>query len=151
VLYNAANAPLWATGTNANPGAYLILASGGQLTVSTPSGTPLWGGTGTLVPGERLTAGRSIVSPVGGYSLSVQADGNVVEYGPTNNVVWALGTTAGSYLIMQTDGNLVLYNAANAPLWATGTNANPGSYLTLADSGELTVDAPSQAALWEAP
>ena len=65
---------------------------------------------------------------VGGTSLELKNDGNLVAYDAANNVVWSSGTSgrggADSFLRMQNDGNLVLYNCCagnGVPIWATGT------------------------------
>jgi hypothetical protein len=102
-----------------------------------------------LVPGARLSAGQSITSPNGAYRLSMQADGNLVEYTAAAAVVWASGTNpSGSYVVMQGDGNLVVYNGSASALWASNTSGNPGAYLVLGDDGELVVDSASAEPLW---
>jgi outer membrane protein assembly factor BamB len=153
VVYSSSNAPLFATGTNGNPGAYLVLGDDGELVVNSSSDRPLWAMPGILVPDTGLTAGGSIRTPNGQYRMTMQSDGNLVEYDASNNPVWASGTSAnpGAYAVMQGDGNLVVYSSSNAPLFATGTNGNPGAYLVLGDTGQLTIYSPSAAVLWTGP
>jgi hypothetical protein len=62
------------------------------------------------------------------YRLTLQTDGNLVEYGPFNIVYWASGTNGKTVIeaVLQTDGNLVLYGPANADgsahaVWASNT------------------------------
>lgn len=59
-----------------------------------------------------------------GVGCRMQADGNLVIYDQSNNVLWASGTNGhpGAHGIMQSDGNFVIYDSGNNPLWATGTN-----------------------------
>jgi hypothetical protein len=52
---------------------------------------------------------------------------------------------------MQDDGNFVIYSASGIALWATDTSANPGAYLSLRDSGELSVVSATGAHLWAGP
>jgi RHS repeat-associated protein len=148
VVYSSSNAPLWASNTSGNPGAYLTLDSSGLLTVNSDSGTALWGGAGILVPGEQLTANQTITGPVNGFTLTMQGDGNLVEYdGPT--VEWASNTSgSGNYAIMQGDGNFVVYSSSNAPLWVSNTSGNPGADLVINDDGNLIVQSANEVALW---
>ena len=103
----------------------------------------------TILPsGGSLTAGQSIESPNGRYRLTMQGDGNLVEYHDAN-VAWASGTSSpGSRAVMQGDGNLVVYNASNTALWASGTSGHPGAYLVLGDAGEFGVRSTGGATLW---
>ena len=152
VVYSASNAPLFASNTSGNPGAYLELGNDGELIVESASGDPLWAVPGILVKGAGLSAGQSITSPNGDYSLVMQSDGNLVEYNAANSPVWASSTAgnSGAGAVMQSDGNLVIYSAPNAPLFASNTNGNPGAYLVLGDGGTLTVDSATGTPLWSA-
>jgi hypothetical protein len=96
----------------------------------------------TLRPGHSLQVGRQLHSDNGRYTLTLQADGNVVLYDNGNHqAVWATNTprTDPANFIMQTDGNLVLYNSSGSPLWASNTNNNPGAMLAVQDDGNLVV------------
>ena len=115
------------------------------------SGTPLWE-PGVLVSGAQLTAGQSISSPLDAYYLVMQGDGNLVEYNSSGTAVWASGTYPnGSVAVMQASGNFVVLNSSGATLWASGTAGNPGAYLSLSNSGQLSVDETDGAILWRAP
>jgi GH25 family lysozyme M1 (1,4-beta-N-acetylmuramidase) len=96
---------------------------------------------GSTVPnGTRLSAGDYLQS-ANGYVLVMQADGNLVLYGPTGQATWASGTAGnqGAWASLLSDGNLVVYSAAGQALWSTGTWANQGVSLTLGTGGVATI------------
>lgn len=105
-------------------------------------------GQNTLSSGQQLTAGQSITSPAGQYRLTMQSDGNLVEYFE-GRPLWASNTAgnADAYVIMQGDGNLVVYDSSGA-LWASNTGGNPGAYLNLQDDANLVLYSAGNAALW---
>jgi hypothetical protein len=139
----------WQSGTSGNPGAYLVLGDDGVLTIDSASGIPLWGATGVVVPDTTLASNHSITSPNGKYRLTMQSDGNLVEYDGAT-AAWSSGTsTAGSTVTMQTDGNFVIYSGSTYK-WQSGTSGNPGAYLVLTDNGVLGVDSANGVPLWGA-
>jgi hypothetical protein len=103
----------------------------------------------TLVSGETMPAGDSLTSADGHFQLTMQSDGNLVEYvAGTGHVVWDTGTAghAGAFVIMQSDGNLVVYQGST-PLWFTGTTGHPGAYLVdQQDSNQVVYS--GSTALW---
>jgi hypothetical protein len=110
----------------------------------------------TLAPGQTLNIGQQLQSNNGRYILTMQADGNLVQYEgmPSSpRAVWATDTwtlpaaAKPTRAIMQQDGNFVLYNATGNPAWATGTS-QPGSRLVLQDDRNLVVYSSSNSALW---
>ena len=126
-----------------------MLGSDGTLRVLSSTGTLLWE-PGTLLQGETLSGGQSL--SLGAYSLDMQGDGNLVEYGPSG-ALWASNTSGdtGDSVTMQGDGNLVLYSSTNSPLWASNTSGNAGAYLMLGSDGTLRVLSSTGTLLWEAP
>jgi pseudomonalisin len=148
VVYSSTGQWLWNSYTYGHPGAFLTLLSTGEITIDAPNGTPLWSSQ-KMEPGEVLHPGppndpaacMQIDSPNGQYELIMQSDGNLVEYGPGNQVIWDSGTYGhpGAEAIMQTDGNLVVYSATGQALWDSGTYGHPGSYLVLIDTGTLAI------------
>jgi hypothetical protein len=104
-----------------------------------------------MLQGDSLGPGQSLDSQDGRYSLTVQADGNVV-LSPTGGAVgWSSQTAGnpGAGLIMQADGNLVLYSPARVALWSSGTWGHPGAWVILQTDGNLVVYAAGgQSALW---
>jgi hypothetical protein len=108
--------------------------------------------TRTLLAGQSITTGGSLTSDDGVFTLSLQADGNVVLYG-CNSIVptWSTRTnnsTAQRVFTMQTDGNLVLYENG-VPKWATGTNGKRSGpyYLSMQTDGNLVIYA-SSSPIW---
>jgi hypothetical protein len=145
VVYSAPpTKPLWASGTWGNPGAALSMQNDGNAVIYTNQGQPLWATNtvnSSLLPGQSLSAGRSMVSPSGEFTLPMQVDGNLVLY-HAGEVLWASNTwgNPGAFATMQSDGNLVVYTAApSRPLWATGTWGNPGATLFIQNDGNLVI------------
>ena len=84
----------------------------------------------------------------GGYALVLQW-GNLVEYDPNGNVVWATGTFDAVELILQNDGNLVLYDSLGAaPVWSSNTWGHPGVSLSIQNDGNLVIYDFNGAVLW---
>jgi hypothetical protein len=104
-----------------------------------------------LNPGDSLAVGGSIPSLDGGFTLTLQADGNLVLYHTGGAAAgWATGTVgrAVTQAIMQADGNFVL-NGPAGPIWATGTDGHPGSYLVVQNDGNVVIHGPG-GPLWSA-
>ncbi|RKR73536.1 hypothetical protein [Frondihabitans australicus] len=74
-----------------------------------------------LDAGQGLTAGQSVYSVFNQYTLEMQSDGNLVEYG-NGHALWQTRTSgAGNHLLLQTDGNLVVYSNKGKALWQSGS------------------------------
>lgn len=110
-----------------------------------------------LAPGQSLTIGQQLQSNNGRYILTMQADGNLVQYEgmpSAPRAVWATNTwtlpaaARPTRADMQRDGNFVLYNATGNPAWATDTWNNPGARLVLQDDRNLVIYNSSNRALW---
>jgi hypothetical protein len=101
-----------------------------------------------LLPDDNLGVGGSIQSPNKRYSLIMQTDGNLVEYGP-NGPLWSSCTNRwpGSIATMQGDGNLVVYGPGHIARYATGTHT-PGSVLQVQDDGNMVIYGPGHNAVW---
>jgi hypothetical protein len=52
---------------------------------------------------------------------------------------------------MLSNGNFVVYNSSGDIIWSTSTAGNPGAYLSLSNTGQLSVDETDGAILWQAP
>jgi hypothetical protein len=117
-------------------------------------------GSSYLYSNEYLTAGQSITSPNGMFSLVYQTDGNICAYEKDTDSglpYWcAFSLVLGLepyYLIMQSDGNFVAYDFDSPnildPYWATGTNnGDPNCYVTIQDDQNVVVYNSQNVALW---
>jgi hypothetical protein len=135
VIYNSANNALWQSGTSGNSAPALALCDDSSMYIDVPAGL-VWSRSSSLTDQlpATLTAGQAIWSPNGQYTLKMQTDGNLVEYGPDGTALWAsgtYGTGSSNHVTMQTDGNLVIYTSAGTALWASGTGGHSGSAPTL--------------------
>jgi serine/threonine protein kinase len=115
----------------------------------------------TVIPsGGFLQPGESVHTSNRRFTLSMQADGNLVEYdGHRGLPTWQSGTSGnfGAYAVVQADGDFVVYpkgRSAPAPglptpaLWSSGTYGHPGSYVELPSNGTTLVRARSGSILW---
>jgi hypothetical protein len=151
VLYNKSNQPLWASGTNGNPGAYFAIQTDGNAVIYSASNVPLWAsGTngqpdglsyvnhyvmqGDLLPMQELRTAN------GKYTLIFQGDGNLVLYSQSR-ALWASGTEnrGAASVSMQGDGNLVVYNKNHQALWHSHTYGQGVSRLVMQDDGNLVI------------
>jgi hypothetical protein len=99
---------------------------------------------------EQLNSGERITSPDGRYTLELQSDGNLVEYGPGHVAVWATGTSPGGGTIarLQGDGNLVVIAPGNRPVWASNTAGTQGATLELQNDANLVLYGTGHIAAW---
>lgn len=100
-----------------------------------------------LAPGTQLYMGQSIRSYTGKYSLTMQADGNLVMYRNDGTVRYRFAKN-GWFAAMQTDGNFVEYNGMMSPIWNSGTGGHPGSIVAVQDDGNLVVYSSGGIPLW---
>ncbi|MFD0366132.1 LysM peptidoglycan-binding domain-containing protein [Nocardia sp. GCM10030253] len=101
----------------------------------------------TLRVGEELGLGQSLVG--GAYTLTLQADGNLVLSEPDGNVVWASQThdQGVERATLQPDGNFVLYKGEGAA-WSTETNGKSGDRLTVQADRNVVLYGTDGSALW---
>jgi hypothetical protein len=121
-----------------------------------------------LKAGWQLNGGESMFSPLGGFRLTMQGDGNLVLYAiddmklPADTLrvmsgtpdvlklytkpIWSTGThvpekrkSRGSYCVMEEDGNFAVYDQDHHPVFETATRGHPGSFLRLQSDGNLVV------------
>jgi hypothetical protein len=131
-----------------------------------------------LRPGWRLNPGDSLFSPLGGFRLVFQHDGNLVLYviddtripGDSAQIVWhsldlmeiyqdtiwstkthAAGPSAGvaAYCMMKDDGNFVILDEDDKMCFQTGTQGNPGAFLRCQDDGNLVIYTRQNKAIWQ--
>ncbi len=157
VVYAAGAGPLWASGTDGNPGAWLAMQGDGNLVVYTAAGKALWYTSTQPSTSDQLVmqSDGNLVIYSGGRALwSIQggrtgASGTTLNAGETLHSGQALWSADGRYeAIMQGDGNFVVYAAGAGPLWASGTDGNPGAWLAMQGDGNLVVYTAAGKALW---
>ena len=130
-----------------------------------------------LASGMRLNIGDSLFSPLGGFRLVLQDDGNLVLYviddmrvpwdasltvlhdpsvlGLYENVVWSAGTHAlargrpGRYCIMKENGNFVVCDEDDKPCLESGTGGHPGAFLRCQDDGNLVIYTRDYKPIWQ--
>jgi hypothetical protein len=129
VIYTPAGQAVWSTNT--------FVPTGPQATGD------------DMQPGEVLNPGQAIASADGRYSFVYQTDGNLVLYrgGAPLWASNTAGTPAG-VCIMQADGNLVIYGPGGAPLWSSDTWHDPGSRLVVQNDGNVVIYTPAGQAIW---
>jgi hypothetical protein len=155
VIYDPANRVLWQSATRGYNNAFLAVQDDGNVVIYDAAATRALWQTNTrlypdrLQPGETLATHHEMRSPDERHRLVMQADGNLVVYGP-NGARWFTGTSSSSArLVMQTDGNLVMYDSANQALWQSGTRGYNGAWLVLQNDGNLVIyDAAGTARWW---
>lgn len=93
----------------------------------------------TLGEGQRLQQGESLVSNNGAYTLTLQADGNLV-LAAHGAPVWATATDGQGVVRaeLQTDGNFVLYTPER-PVWHSDTMGQKDVRLVLQDDRNLVL------------
>lgn len=112
------------------------------------------GTSNTLCPGQVLPPNGAFGSPHGVYFLVYQLDGNLVEYNTNGfqaggGAVWA-SNTAGTHpgsVVMSPSGSLQIFDAGGNLIYQSST-AQPGAYLSLADTGNLSILASNGSPLW---
>jgi hypothetical protein len=124
-----------------------MLAAPVALSAAAVSSASASAGQATLMPGQVLSGGQSLVD--GPYTMAMQTDGNFVLYAG-NQALWQSHTypNPGSDVVMQTDGNLVVYSASGHALWQSGTYNQPGDYLAVQTDGNAVIYTPGGQARW---
>lgn len=94
--------------------------------------------TGSAPAGTWLRAGDQVTSPNGQFRLVMQGDGNLVEYGIGNVVLWASNTPNqyGAATVVQKEGPLsIIKDGKLVAQW--GPKSSPTKALTVSGDGSL--------------
>ncbi|MGN8048282.1 peptidoglycan DD-metalloendopeptidase family protein [Curtobacterium sp. 22159] len=105
---------------------------------------------GTMKAGTTMVAGDQITSENGQFRLVMQADGNLVEYGIGNAVLWSSNTAnkPGAVALYGQDGVLTLRLDRKAfKQWGTG-NGVPGRDLGVQPDGIIRSKTTANKVLW---
>lgn len=93
----------------------------------------------SMAAGTALLPGQSRSSADGRFSLTYQADGNLVLY-LFGTPVWSSNTFGSpGQAAMQTDGNFVINNSSFTPIWHTNTSGHPGAFLAVQSDGNVVI------------
>lgn len=168
VIFTAAGQPIWATMALFGSGGALILQDDGNLVLYAPGG-PSWATTpgslpnagagpppgrvanDVLRPGEYLyTWSPHLTSADGRCRLVMQADGNLVLYGPSG-ALWST-TSVGAirtYVALTSPG-VVQLHASTGIRWASPTKADAagGTRLVMQSDCNLVVYSAKDVPLW---
>lgn len=109
-----------------------------------PPKPPITGST--MRAGDVLYTGDKLWSSNLQYALTMSTSGSAFVVNPSL-VIWSSSSIGGTTLAMQGDGNVVVYNSAGVAVFSTATAGHPGAVLVMQDDGNLVVYAESTA-LW---
>lgn len=160
VVYASNGRALWNSGVRPGANRFALQDDGHLVTYNAANNALWWSGvivpnqlmyvrSDNLRPGQTLWHNQFIRSNDGRYSMLMQADGNLVLYGPGHHALWHTYTYGqpGARLEVQTDGNLVVYSRTNVPLWAARPRANPSHFVVQSD-GNLVQYNTNGSPLW---
>jgi len=158
VVYDSEdNFPQWAAAVY-SPGAQLEMQNDGNLVLYSTARVALWDSRGftrhqsvNLIPRRaftHLSAGETVASWNGLFSVTMQTDGNVVEK-KAGSAMWSSGTfVPGSRLLAQADGNMVVYAPSGAPLWHTATWSSRANAV-IQNDGNIVIYDTAWRPLWD--
>lgn len=127
----------------------LGLASAASASASADDLSPL-----ILKAGQTLPVGATaaLSSPNAQYTLRMQSDGNLVEYG-NGSAVWSSHTSGnpGAYFTLQADDNAVVYSAAHKALWSSGTakTGDTTGSLSIGSDGHVDIFSKPNVLRWQ--
>lgn len=160
VLYGPWREVRWASGTSGYSGAEAVLQDDGNLIIY-HAGNPIWASNTRLVSdwadsrrfdaGFTLWRGSSEQTSNGRFELRLDWDGNLrLTDRTTGAITWQTGAlgTGASNASLSADGNFGVRDGAGNLLWQTYTGGNPGTYLALTPSGQLSLNRPARRAIW---
>ncbi|MBF4606335.1 peptidoglycan DD-metalloendopeptidase family protein [Curtobacterium sp. VKM Ac-1393] len=115
--------------------AVLALAAGALVATAEPAAaSAVW--VGSAPAGTKLNPGDQVTSPNRQFTLIMQGDGNLVEYGIGNRVLWASGTAGSPGAIAVVGKNRALditKNGKRLARWASAGTANSTALKVRAD------------------
>lgn len=113
----------------------LALAAGALVATAEPAAaSAVW--VGSAPAGTKINPGDQVTSPNGQFKLIMQGDGNLVEYGIGNRVLWASNTAGSSGAIAVVGKNRALditKNGKRLARWASAGTANSTALKIRAD------------------
>lgn len=123
----------------------------GSIAVTFQSAGTAYASTNAMAAWGSIWSGQSLYSTHLNYRLTMQSDGNLVDYDSANKVIWAANPGvghSGGHAELQGDGNLVLIDSNGNAYWHLnpGTIQNP--YLTIQDDGNLVIYSTTSTTTW---
>ncbi|ROS32898.1 peptidoglycan DD-metalloendopeptidase family protein [Curtobacterium sp. PhB78] len=113
----------------------LALAAGGLVATAEPAAaSAVW--VGSAPAGTKINPGDQVTSPNGQFKLIMQGDGNLVEYGIGNRVLWASNTAGSPGAIAVVGKNRALditKNGKRLARWASAGTVNSTALKIRAD------------------
>ncbi|MEV7762510.1 peptidoglycan DD-metalloendopeptidase family protein [Curtobacterium flaccumfaciens] len=113
----------------------LALAAGALVATAEPAAaSAVW--VGSAPAGTKILPGDQVTSPNGQFKLIMQGDGNLVEYGIGNRVLWASNTAGNSGAIAVVGKNRALditKNGKRVARWASAGTVNSTALKVRAD------------------
>ncbi|MEJ8282925.1 MULTISPECIES: peptidoglycan DD-metalloendopeptidase family protein [Curtobacterium] len=113
----------------------LALAAGALVATAEPAAaSAVW--VGSAPAGTKINPGDQVTSPNGQFKLIMQGDGNLVEYGIGNRVLWASNTAGSPGAIAVVGKNRALditKNGKRLARWASAGTANSTALKIRAD------------------
>lgn len=87
--------------------------------------------------GEKLVAGKKLVSRNGLYTLTVDSAGSALLRTHLGGKLWQTKAAgSGAYLTIKSDGKVILYNRSGSPVWY-GPAVGRSAVLVVQDTGHL--------------
>lgn len=107
-------------------------------------------GCGSIVPGEGLKPGQTVVSCDGRFTLNMQLDGNLVLYMGQDTVLMASGTVNqdAAQMDLSTDGRLVVRGTFGEALFSVGGGGTGDVRLFVQNDGNVVIYNGNGSPLW---
>jgi hypothetical protein len=103
-----------------------------------------------LTSGQGILVNQSLTSLQGSFTLTLQADGNLVLFGPEKQIIWD-SNTAGHFEIWSANfvgGQIILRDVLNGVIWASQFKTTAGDTLVVSSNGNLVITG-NDILLWE--
>ena len=134
------------------------IAAAGKITGVVQAPYQTWSGVGSaqylgtnhLGANQRIYPNQYLLSGNGLAVLTLQSDGNLVEYAMNGQVLWQSRTSGQSiaYGILQTDGNFVLYRTNGSAAFDTHTGGTSSQTFVLQNDGNIVLYQADQHVAW---
>ena len=130
--------------------AALVIAAAGMLPNAAGAVAAPVPGPSVLSAGSSLGIGGTLDAPGGGFRLTLQSDGNLVDRSATGEVRWSTGTQGRGVrqVTVTSQGRFELTGAAGSVVWRAQSPRAEGAVLTLERDGDLVLSSSGGLPLW---